>query len=76
MGTVDPTFPLFPIAAILGTTMMFLVLLSSFVRQKWNLGVAFLCFWLMVDLAVGSAGLIIWSDNGIVKDYVFCDICA
>ena len=29
-----------------------------------------------MDLMFGAAGLIIWSDNGDIRLYVFCDIGA
>ncbi|VDB86864.1 unnamed protein product [Peniophora sp. CBMAI 1063] len=76
MGAFDPSYPLLPISCIIGAVMMVLVLMTSFVRQTWNLGVAFLCFWLLMDLTFGAAGLIIWSDNGDIRLYVFCDIAS
>ncbi|VDC00591.1 unnamed protein product [Peniophora sp. CBMAI 1063] len=54
--------------------MLFLVLLTSFIRQSWNLGVAFLCFWLLLDNLTLGINSIIWSDNADVKLYVYCDI--
>ena len=74
MGAVDPTYPLYPIACILATICVFLVLLTSFVRQNWNLGVAFLCFWLLLENLAGAINTIAWSDNGDIKLYVYCDI--
>ena len=74
MGPVDPTYPLFPIACILAAVMLFFVLLTSLVRQYWNLGVLFLCFWLFLENSTTAANAIIWSDNADIKDYVYCDI--
>ncbi|KZV69116.1 fungal pheromone STE3G-protein-coupled receptor [Peniophora sp. CONT] len=74
MGAVDPTYPLYPIACILASAMLLLVLTTSFVRQRWNLGVAFLCFWLFLELTTETANAIIWSDNADIKLYVYCDI--
>ncbi|VDB95843.1 unnamed protein product [Peniophora sp. CBMAI 1063] len=74
MGAVDPTYPLFPIANILSAAMLLLVLLTSLVRQSWNLAVGFLCFWLLVDNVTTAANSIIWSDNADVKLYAYCDI--
>ncbi|KZV69113.1 fungal pheromone STE3G-protein-coupled receptor [Peniophora sp. CONT] len=54
--------------------MMLLVLTVSFVRQSWNLGVTFLCFWLFFELVTTAASAIIWSDNADIKLYVYCDI--
>ena len=74
MGAVDPTYPLYPIACILASALLFLVLLTSFIRQSWNLGVAFLCFWLFFETLSDAINSILWSDNYDVKNYVYYDI--
>ncbi|KZV59956.1 STE3-domain-containing protein [Peniophora sp. CONT] len=74
MGAADPTYPLYPIACILASAMLLLVLMTSFVRQSWNLGVTFLCFWLFFELVTAAVCAIIWSDNADIKLYVYCDI--
>ncbi|KZV66427.1 STE3-domain-containing protein [Peniophora sp. CONT] len=74
MGAVDPTYPLFPVACVLSAAMVLLVLLTSFVRQSWNLGVAFLCFWLFFENLTLGINAVIWSDNADIKLYVYCDI--
>ncbi|VDB87009.1 unnamed protein product [Peniophora sp. CBMAI 1063] len=74
MAAVDPTYPLYPVASILASAMLFLVLLTSFVRQTWNLGVTFLSFWLFWENLAQGIDTIIWSDNADVKLYVYCDI--
>ncbi|VDC05733.1 unnamed protein product [Peniophora sp. CBMAI 1063] len=74
MGAVDPAYPLYPIACIVASVLLLLVLTSSFVRQSWNLGVAFLCFWLFFENLTFAANAVIWSDNDDVKLYVYCDI--
>ncbi|KZV65972.1 fungal pheromone STE3G-protein-coupled receptor [Peniophora sp. CONT] len=71
---VDPTYPLYPIASILAAAMLLLVLLTSFIRQSWNLGVAFLCFWLFFENLTNGINAVIWSDNADIKLYVYCDI--
>ena len=71
----DPTYPLYPVACILAATLLFLVLLTSFVRQSWNFGIASLCFWLFCENLLGGVNAIIWADNFDVKHYVYCDIC-
>ena len=73
-GPVDPTYPLLPTAYILASLMLLLVFLSSFIRQSWNLGVAFLCFWLLCENITTAADTIIWSDNADVRLEVYCDI--
>ncbi|VDC07897.1 unnamed protein product [Peniophora sp. CBMAI 1063] len=54
--------------------MLLLVLLSSFTRHNWNLGVTFLCFWLFVESVADGVGCILWSNNADIKHYVYCDI--
>ena len=73
-AAVDPTYPLYPIACMLAAAMLLLVLLTSLVRQSWNLGVAFLCFWLFFENLTDGINAIIWSDNADVKLDVYCDI--
>ncbi|VDC03115.1 unnamed protein product [Peniophora sp. CBMAI 1063] len=74
MVPVDPTYPLHPVVCIVSSAMLVLVLLTSFIRQSWNLGVAFLCFWVLLEnLTLGVNG-IIWADNYDVRLYVYCDI--
>ncbi|VDC05053.1 unnamed protein product [Peniophora sp. CBMAI 1063] len=74
MAAVDPTYPLYPVACVLASTMLLLVLLTSIIRQSWNLGLAILCFWLFVENLTGAINAIIWSDNADIKLYVYCDI--
>ncbi|KZV68508.1 STE3-domain-containing protein [Peniophora sp. CONT] len=74
MAAGDPTYPLYPIACILAAVGLLLVLLTSFVRQSWNLGVTFLSFWLFIENLFDAVNAIIWSDNADIKHYVYCDI--
>ena len=74
MAAADPTYPLYPIACILSALMLLLLFLSSFIRQSWNLGVAFLCFWLLVENVTSAVNAIVWADNADIKLYVYCDI--
>ncbi|KZV71043.1 fungal pheromone STE3G-protein-coupled receptor [Peniophora sp. CONT] len=74
MAAVDPTYPLYPLACILASICVFSVLLNSFVRQSWNLGVTFLCFWLLIENMAGAINTIVWSDNADVRFYIYCDI--
>ena len=74
MAAVDPTYPLYPIASFLASLMLLLVLLTSFVRQSWNFGVALLCFWLFFENLTNGINAILWSDNFDIKLNVYCDI--
>ena len=71
---VDPTYPMRPIACILAAMMLLLVLTNSLIRRNWNLGVTFLCLWVLVDNVLEALNTIIWSDNEDIKLYVYCDI--
>ncbi|KZV72479.1 fungal pheromone STE3G-protein-coupled receptor [Peniophora sp. CONT] len=74
MGSSDPTYPLYAVASFLSAIMLLLVLTTSFVRQSFNLGVAFLCFWIFLENLVNGIDSIIWSDNTDMKLGVYCDI--
>ncbi|VDB95835.1 unnamed protein product [Peniophora sp. CBMAI 1063] len=74
MEAADPTYPFLPIACLLSSVMLLLVLMTSFIRQRWNLGVTFLCFWLFIENITSAVSAVIWSDNADVKLYVYCDI--
>ena len=76
MGAVDPTYPLYPIACISAASLLLLVLLNSIVRQKWNLGVAFLCLWLFFENLTNGVDAIVWSDNAEATLDIYCDIGA
>ena len=74
MRAVDPTYPFYTIALSLSSVLLLLVLVSSFIRQNSNLGVAFLCFWLFFGCIFGAVDTVAWSDNFDAKLYVWCDI--
>ena len=74
MAAADPTFPLLPIACILSAVMLFLVSLTGIIRHSWNLGVAFLCFWLFFENLTLAVNTIAWADNADIKLYAYCDI--
>ncbi|VDB92186.1 unnamed protein product [Peniophora sp. CBMAI 1063] len=74
MAATDPSYPLYLIACLLASAMLLLVLLTSFIRQSWNLGVVFLCFWLFWENLADGIGSIVWADNADIKLYIYCDI--
>ena len=74
LGAANPTYPAAPIASVLACITLIMVLLSSFIRQSWNLGVAFLCGWLLLGNFIVAVDTIVWSDNADIKLYVYCDI--
>ena len=73
-GTIDPTYPFFPIVSFLASFSMLILLLTRIVSQKWNLGVTFLCFWLVLQNLANGINAILWSDNAGVRLYVYCDL--
>ena len=73
-AAADPSYPSYPIACILAAALLLLVLLTSFIRQTWNFGVATLCFWLFFENLTGGINAIIWVDNADIRFYVYCDI--
>ncbi|KAI0033475.1 GPCR fungal pheromone mating factor [Vararia minispora EC-137] len=71
---IDPTYPLFPIVALISCVMLLHVLGTGLVRQSWNFGVMALCFglfWLNLTFAVSH---IVWAHSADLKAYVYCDI--
>ena len=74
MRAADPTYPLYPLASLLSAVLLLLILLTGFVRQSWNLGVAFLCFWLFFENLTAAINAIVWADKSDVKLYIYCDI--
>ncbi|VDB87629.1 unnamed protein product [Peniophora sp. CBMAI 1063] len=76
MAAADPTYPFLPLMCILASVLMLCMLLNGFVRQKWNNGVAFLCFWIMVDNVIYAINTIVWADNFELKLYIYCDIAS
>ena len=74
MSAVDLTYPLYPVASILAVIVLSLVLLSSAVRQSWNLGVVFLCVWLFFENLTHAINAIVWSHDADTRLYAYCDI--
>ncbi|KZV64284.1 STE3-domain-containing protein [Peniophora sp. CONT] len=74
MTATDPTYPFLPVMCILASVLLLSMLLNGLIRQNWNIGVAFLCFWLLVDNIIYAVNTIAWSDNYTIKFYVYCDI--
>ena len=70
----DPSYPFYPIASIFAAALLLLVLTTTLVRQRWNLGIAFLCFWLFLETLTNGIDAVLWSDNADVKHLVYCDI--
>ncbi|VDC05736.1 unnamed protein product [Peniophora sp. CBMAI 1063] len=74
MGAVDPSYPLTPLASFIAAGLLVPVLLSSLVRESWNLGVIFLCFWLICQNVIFALNAVLWADNVDVKLYAYCEI--
>ena len=74
MGAADPSYPLLPTAYCVSAVLLLLVLLTSFVRRSWNLGVTFLCFWRFLEIVMQAVDTIAWSDNDTIKFHAYCDL--
>ncbi|VDB86863.1 unnamed protein product [Peniophora sp. CBMAI 1063] len=74
MSSADPTYPLYPISCTLAAAMLLLTLLTSIIRQSWNLGVALLCFWLCLENVTYAVNTVLWADNADARLYVYCGI--
>ena len=75
-ATTDPTYPLYPILSIICSACLLLVLSTSVIRLKWNLGVSMLCAGLFVETLLVGVNTIVWADSAEVKATWYCDICA
>ncbi|KZV63603.1 hypothetical protein PENSPDRAFT_691511 [Peniophora sp. CONT] len=73
-ATTDPTYPLFPIFSIICSGCLFLVLTTTTVRLKWNIGVSMLCLGLFVEILLVGVNTIVWADSAEVKATWYCDI--
>jgi len=76
MKPQDPCYPLFPIAAITCAAAIALLFATSFCRQRCNIGLLLLCFYLLIDNLFKGANAIIWARSWDVKLPVYCDIGA
>lgn len=72
--TFDPTYPLLPVFSIFSAALLAVVLISSTVRQSWNIGISVLCFWVGLENLVNGVGEVIWRNNADIKLEVWCDI--
>jgi hypothetical protein len=70
----DPSYPLYPIANILCSALILLMLATNFVRHSWNIGLTVLCIYLFLENLVDGINSIIWAYNWDVKALVYCDI--
>ncbi|KZV72030.1 fungal pheromone STE3G-protein-coupled receptor [Peniophora sp. CONT] len=76
MVAVDPSYPLTPLVGFIAAGLLVPVLFSSLIRESWNLGVIFLCFWLICENLIFAVNAILWSDNADAKFFVYCEIAS
>jgi len=74
MQPQDPSYPLYPIASILCSAALALILCTNFIRRSWNTGLSLLCIYLCVENLFSGVSAILWADNWDVKIPVYCDI--
>jgi hypothetical protein len=71
---VDPSYPLFPIASILCSSVLILLLVTSSFRQYQNFGVTVLSLCLFFLNLVSGINAIVWANNTDLKATIYCDI--
>jgi len=74
MKAEDPSYPLYPVATIICSASLAFVLLTNFIRQRWNTGVSLLCIYLFLENLLEGINSIIWASNEDIKLLVYCDI--
>lgn len=70
---MDPTYPLAPIANLLGSVLVLLPVFTKF-RRSWNTGVCMLAIWVSIENFANGINTIVWSDNTDDVAPVWCDI--
>lgn len=71
---MDPTYPLVPIANIIGCALV-LIPLFHMVTRSWNTGVYVFAFWVFLSCLSFTVNTIVWSNDANDKAPVWCDIC-
>ncbi|VDB92054.1 unnamed protein product [Peniophora sp. CBMAI 1063] len=72
--TTDPTYPLYPVLSIVCSACLLLVLTTTVVRLKWNIGVSMLCAGLFLETLLVGVNTIVWAESAEVKATWYCDI--
>jgi hypothetical protein len=70
----DPSYPLFPIASILCSFLLLLIIATRFFRQYHNFGVTVLSISLFFTNLFNGINTIVWADKTDLKAFVYCDI--
>ena len=74
--SIDPTYPLVPIASIFAAVLVLLTFITSGVRGAYNRGVVMFEGWVLVGLLITAVQTIVWRNTYDIIAPVFCDICA
>ncbi|KAI0350980.1 STE3-domain-containing protein [Trametes cingulata] len=71
-STLDPTYPAFPVIAILGAVVVLIPLSWHF--QAWNAGTCLFMIWTSIACLNLAINAIVWSDNALNSAPIWCDI--
>ncbi|VDC04273.1 unnamed protein product [Peniophora sp. CBMAI 1063] len=74
MGAVDHTYPLHPIACVVGAVMLLVVIAVYLIRRRWNLVIFFLASCLAIENLMLAANEISWFSDASIKLHAYCDI--
>jgi len=74
MELQDSTYPLYPIASIMCSVALTLLLATQYIRQSWNIALLLLCVYLIVGNLCYGINTIVWARDWDVKLLVYCDI--
>ena len=62
-GSMDPTYPLLPLANFLAATLTLLTFITTQLRDPWNLGISTLSAWVFINTLFTGIQTIIWRDD-------------
>lgn len=73
--SMDPTYPLAPIANFLGCILVLLPLFCTSIRSgSWNIAVISFTLWIAIECVTTGVNAIVWSDNVRNVAPVWCDL--
>lgn len=72
--TMDPTYPLVPIANIIGCALTLIPLFHMHARS-WNTGVYVFVLWLFLSCFQTAINTMVWANDVEDRAPVWCDIC-
>lgn len=73
--SMDPTYPLVPLANFAAAFLTLLTFLTAQLRESWNMGVCMLSAWVFITTLSTGIQTVVWRDNADTSIApAFCDI--